>query len=300
MLADTGLSSPNSGSYGECKYLTMTKRDSPRGDRDGASPIPSSTPASLQKDGPVLGSRRTGQRRGQSLSGQSEEEDMHAPPPFTIARSDRATVLLTGLGKRELTTATAETLAQGDAAALILLGPSQSETQASIDEINSKYPKVKVIFVTMDLGSLDSVRAAAKTINSLDVPIDGIVGYPTVIAAKHATTRDGIESHLQFNYLSHYLLVNLLLGKMPEGSRVVMVSSSIRPDSPAPSFDNPGFSVVNIGIHLWPETDEPGWQNIPPTGRLRAVHVRQRPVHEGPGGIVSRPVHGCVFGQSGQ
>lgn len=168
---------------------------------------------------------------------------MHAPPPFTIARSDRATVLLTGLGKRELTTATAETLAQGDAAALILLGPSQSETQASIDEINSKYPKVKVIFVTMDLGSLDSVRAAAKSINSLDVPIDGIVGYPTVIAAKYATTRDGIESHLQFNYLSHFLLVNLLLGKMPEGSRVVMVSSSIRPDSPAPSFDNPGFSV---------------------------------------------------------
>lgn len=30
MLADTDLSSPNSGSNGECKYLIMTKRDSPR------------------------------------------------------------------------------------------------------------------------------------------------------------------------------------------------------------------------------------------------------------------------------
>lgn len=155
------------------------------------------------------------------------------------------TVLLTGLGQREITTATAETLAQGDAAALILLGPSQEKSQPSIDEINKKYPKAKVLFITTDLGSLESVRNAAEKIQKLDVPIDGIVGYPTVIAAKWEKTADGIESHFQRNYLSHFLLINLLRGRMPEGARAVMVSSSIRPDSPAPKFDNPNFSVCS-------------------------------------------------------
>lgn len=154
-----------------------------------------------------------------------------------------ATVLLTGLGKREITTATAEALAQGEAAALILIGHSQAETQPHIDEINQKYPKAKVIFVTADFGSLTSVREAAETIKKLDVPIDGIVGYPTVLASEWEKTADGVESHFQRNYLSHFLLVNLLLGKMPEGARVVMISSSIRPDAPAMKFDNPNFSV---------------------------------------------------------
>lgn len=99
----------------------------------------------------------------------------------------------------------------------------------------------------MDLNSLDSVRSAAETVTRLDIPIDGIVGYPTVIAAAYETTRDGIESHLQVNYLSHFLLVNLLIkgGRLAEGARVVLVSSSIRPESPAPRFEDPGFSVCS-------------------------------------------------------
>lgn len=152
-------------------------------------------------------------------------------------------VVLTGLGKREITTATAEALAQGEAAALILVGHSQDETQPQIDEINRKSPRSKVIFITADFGSLGSVRQAAETIKKLDVPIDGIVGYPSVLAADWERTADGIESHFQKNYLSHFLLVNLLLGKMPETARVVMISSSIRPDAPAMKFDDPNFSV---------------------------------------------------------
>lgn len=213
------------------------------------------------------------------------------PPKLTT------TVLLTGMGKREIATATAEALAQGDAAALILLGPSQPETQPSIDEINKKYPKVKVLFVTVDLGSLASVREAANTINDLDVPIDGIIGYPTVIAARYERTMDGVESHLQVNYLSHFLLVNRLLGRMPEGSRVIMVSSSIRPDSPAPSFGDPGFSVCRR-VGCLGRTDEAGWRNIPSPRRLRAIYVRQCPVHEEPGSVVSRAIHNCFFCQS--
>ncbi|RJE17978.1 short chain dehydrogenase [Aspergillus sclerotialis] len=157
-------------------------------------------------------------------------------------RVRKKTFLLTGIDKRELAVATTEALAQGEAAALILLGPSQPETQPQIDDINLKYAKTKVIYITADFASLASVREAADIINKLDVPIDGIIGYPAVIAAEWATTVDGIESHFQINYLSHFLLVNLILGKMPDASRVVMISSSIRPDSPPLRFDNPNFS----------------------------------------------------------
>ena len=129
------------------------------------------------------------------------------------------------------------------------MGFSQSETQPQIDEINLKHPKSKVIFITADFASLASVREVADTINKLDVPIDGIIGYPAVIAAEWATTPDGIESHFQINYLSHFLLVNLLLNKMNDASRVVMIGSSIRPDSPALKFDNPNFSVSILHTH---------------------------------------------------
>ena len=147
------------------------------------------------------------------------------------------------MGQSGLSAATAEALASGDAAALILLGKSQSEIQPVFDAINSKYPRVKVIFITMELCKLDSVRGAADVIRRLEVPIDGIVGCPMLMAAQWALTADGVESHFQVNYLSHFVLVNRLLDRIPEEGRVVMVSSSIRPDAVALKFDDPNFSV---------------------------------------------------------
>lgn len=208
-------------------------------------------------------------------------------------------VLLTGIDKRELAVTTAEALAQGEAAALILLGPSQSETQPQIDEINLKYAKTKVIYITADFASLASVREAADTINKLDVPIDGIIGYPTVIAAEWATTKDGIESHFQINYLSHFLLVNLILGRMPDASRVVMISSSIRPDSPALKFDNPNFSVSSLtqpcSVGKYGVNARVGRENLSSPRWICAVDVRQYPVYEMSGDVVCRPVYGCFF-----
>ncbi|KAF7176600.1 hypothetical protein CNMCM7691_003092 [Aspergillus felis] len=154
----------------------------------------------------------------------------------------KRTFLLTGVSGTGLPAATAEALASGDAAAIILMGESQAEAQVMIDNINYKHPKVKLIFISVDFGRLASVREAAETIKKLEVPIDGFVGFPTVMAALWMKTEDGIESHFQCNYLSNFLLVNLVVHLMPAGSRAVMVCSSIRPEAPPPAWDGPNFA----------------------------------------------------------
>lgn len=83
----------------------------------------------------------------------------------------------------------------------------------------------------------------ALTIKKLDVPIDGFIGFPTVMARQYEKTADGIESHFQKNYLVHFLLANLLLDAMSPSSRVVLVTTSVRREAPAPVWEDVGFSV---------------------------------------------------------
>ncbi|RLL93103.1 hypothetical protein CFD26_100904 [Aspergillus turcosus] len=171
----------------------------------------------------------------------SETKGADVVDAFPMSIKQR-TFLLTGVGGTGLPAATAEALASGDAAAIILMGKSQAEAQATIDDINHKHPRVKLIFISVDFGRFASVREAAEAIRKLGVPIDGFVGYPTVMAALWTKTEDGVESHFQCNYLSHFLLINLVVHLMPAGSRVVMVTSSIRPEAPPPAWDDPNFA----------------------------------------------------------
>lgn len=168
-------------------------------------------------------------------------------------------VVLTGMGQSDLAAATADALASGDAAALILLGRSQTEIQPVFEAINNKYPKVKVIFITMDVCKLSSVRGATEVIRKLEVPIDGIIGFPMVMAGEWAMTKDGIESHFQINYLTHFVLVNRLLEMIPEEGRVVMVSSSIRPDAMAFRFDDTNFAVSSSAVWVYVLIE---WANV--------------------------------------
>lgn len=112
-----------------------------------------------------------------------------------------------------------------------------------MEGINRKFPKVKLIFITADFTRLDSVRSAAETIRRLETPIDGIVVTPSLMAVPWKQTVDAMESHFQVNYLAHFLLVNLLVPCMSPGGTVVMVSTSIRPETGAPGYEDINFSV---------------------------------------------------------
>ena len=155
------------------------------------------------------------------------------------------------MGQSELAASTAEALATGNAAALILLGRSQSAVQPIFDTIHRNYPKVKVIFITVEVCKLASVRGAADIIRKLEIPIDGVVGFPMLMAAPWNTTPDGVEAHFQVNYLANWVLVNRLVDALGEDGRVVMVSSSIRPDAMAYMFEDPNFDVWSLSFSLF-------------------------------------------------
>ncbi|OQE91314.1 hypothetical protein PENNAL_c0010G11412 [Penicillium nalgiovense] len=161
--------------------------------------------------------------------------------PYYQTNQLATTVLISGLKRGDLAAATADALAHGGAGTIIYTGRSQSEVQPVVDHINRKYKTVKMIFVTADSGSLTSFRKAADTIKELGVSIDGFVGFPEVMAVPWELTEDGLESHFQRNYLCYFLLLNLLCDIMKPGSRVVLVTSSLRNEAPAPSWDDLGF-----------------------------------------------------------
>ncbi|KAJ5864271.1 uncharacterized protein N7529_006187 [Penicillium soppii] len=142
----------------------------------------------------------------------------------------------------DLAASTADALAAAGAATLICTGHCKSEIQHVIDHISRKYKKVNMVFVTADTSSLASFHEAGRTIKKMGLQIDGFIGFPSVMAVPWEMTGDGHESHFQRNYLCYFLLVNILLDDMVHGSRVVLVTSCVRTEAPAPTWVDVRFS----------------------------------------------------------
>jgi NAD(P)-dependent dehydrogenase (short-subunit alcohol dehydrogenase family) len=167
----------------------------------------------------------------------------HTPTKPGIYTNQYPTVLISGLKRGDLAATTADALAHGGAGTIICTGRSQPELQPVLDHIKRKYNAIKMIFVTADPGMLASFQEAAQTIRKLGVTIDGFVGFPDVMAVPWELTVDGLESHFQRNYLCYFLMLNLLCPIMKPGSRVVLVTSSLRNEAPAPSWEDLLFQV---------------------------------------------------------
>jgi NAD(P)-dependent dehydrogenase (short-subunit alcohol dehydrogenase family) len=94
----------------------------------------------------------------------------------------------------------------------------------------------------MDLGSLTSVRNAAK---SFDETLDVLICNAGIMAVPYGKTEDGFEKQFGVNHLGHFLFTNLLLkeGKIRNGGRIVIVTSDGHRLSDA-LFEDPGFQVM--------------------------------------------------------
>ena len=78
-----------------------------------------------------------------------------------------------------------------------------------IDETDNDNIIVRII----DMASFDSVRAFAKQINETEDRIDILVNNAGAVELEHKRTADGRALLMQVNYLSSFLLTNLLLGE---------------------------------------------------------------------------------------
>lgn len=83
--------------------------------------------------------------------------------------------------------------------------------------------------VECDLCSFKSVRHCAQLINDEEEKLDVLICNAGLGYSPQKVTEDGFNTVIQANYLSHFLLTNLLLQKLSQSksSRIINVSSDL-------------------------------------------------------------------------
>ena len=130
-----------------------------------------------------------------------------------------------GLGRRSV-----QNIAAKGGYDLVLGGRNLAEVEVTVNELRRDY-KVNARAVLLDVSSLASVRAAAAQFQGMVK--DGKVGPLQVLMLNAGAqflgdvsfSADGYEQTFATNCLGNFLLVNLLLGDVERGGRIVFTAS---------------------------------------------------------------------------
>ncbi|CAG7716512.1 unnamed protein product [Allacma fusca] len=116
----------------------------------------------------------------------------------------------TGLGKE----AAFEMARRG--AVVVLACRDHGRAEAAILDIRKRTPRGELIFMELDLSSLESVRRFCKNFNEKFQKIDILINNAGVFVPlkKRMKSNDGYEINFGVNHLGHFLLTNLLLDKL--------------------------------------------------------------------------------------
>ena len=141
------------------------------------------------------------------------------------ARLDGKTVIITG-ANTGIGLETAVDLAKRNAR-VILACRSVERGETAAVEVRKRSGNDNVVFVQLDLASLDSVRKFAANILEEEPRIDILINNAGILSPSFTKTADGIEATFAVNHLGHFLLTNLLLDRIKEApsARIVNVSS---------------------------------------------------------------------------
>lgn len=135
------------------------------------------------------------------------------------------------MGKRALVTGVSAGLGVETVRALAAHGADVIGTARDLEKARTATARIRDAYgdrfslVKLDLASLVSVRAAADAIRAAGKPLDLIIANAGVMATPMGRTVDGFETQFGTNHLGHFLLVNRLADLIPDGGRVVCVSS---------------------------------------------------------------------------
>jgi NAD(P)-dependent dehydrogenase (short-subunit alcohol dehydrogenase family) len=108
---------------------------------------------------------------------------------------------------------------------VIAAGRSVERTKPVLDEITARGDSVE--FLELDLASMTSVRAAARSFGNMVRGLDILVNNAGIGVNRRGLTEDGFEVHFGINHLGHFLLTRELFPKMRPGSRVVSLTSAM-------------------------------------------------------------------------
>ena len=164
---------------------------------------------------------------GQTLTVTTAMQSPGDPMSDLLGKTMLITGANTGIGR-----ATALALgARG--ATLFLAGRSEEKTRPVVEEVRASGGRAT--YLPLDLGDLDSVKAcAASFLSDPDRPLHVLLNNAG-LAGSTGLTRQGFELTFGVNHLGHFLLTELLLGRLKASApaRIVNVASKAHYKSPA-------------------------------------------------------------------
>jgi retinol dehydrogenase-12 len=123
----------------------------------------------------------------------------------------------TGIGK-----VTAQQLAL-NGAHVVLACRNQQKAEAAIADIQTAVPGASLSFVTLDLGSLEAVKAAAEVVKQ-GPKLDVLVNNAGLAGAKGITS-DGFEVHFGVNHIGPMAFTLAIEDHIQDDGRIVNVAS---------------------------------------------------------------------------
>jgi NAD(P)-dependent dehydrogenase (short-subunit alcohol dehydrogenase family) len=171
-------------------------------------------------------------------------------------------------------------------AAVILAGRDQAKLDTAAAAIRESLPKAQLETLTLDLGSLENIRAAASRARQRFGKIDLLINNAGVMATPFLHTADGFEMQFGTNHLGHFALTAELLPLIERGALKRIVNLSSRGHHMAPvDLEDPNFA--HRPYNPWASYGQSKTANVLFTvgleQRLAVLGIHAYAVH--PGGI---------------
>jgi retinol dehydrogenase-12 len=180
---------------------------------------------------------------------------------------------------------------------VVIAARNASKVEALINEIETSTSNMSCDYIVAELASLSQVRQLAETFRRRYLSLDVLINNAGVFLPARTETEDGYETMFQVNYLSPFLLTNLLLDHLrkSEQGRIINLSSSVYtigkfdPDN-LQSVGERHFSVLGTyaatKLFVLMSTEELAWRLKGTAVTANAVHpgiVRTRMMLQAPG-----------------
>lgn len=169
---------------------------------------------------------------------------------------------------------------------VIMAGRDQDKLDEAATAIRADVPDAQLDTITVDLGSLESIRASTSRARQRFAKIDILINNAGVMATPFTHTADGFEMQFGTNHLGHFALTAELMPLIERGTAKRIVNLSSRGHHMAPvDFADPNF--VHRPYDPWASYGQSKTANILFTvgleARFAVLGIHAYAVH--PGGI---------------